>query len=61
MEAKKQNFIEKILKEEKIEKEKLEKIIMTTQDKNNQIIIYTTEDGETKIEVRMKDETVWLS
>ncbi|MEW6408151.1 MAG: RhuM family protein [Patescibacteria group bacterium] len=34
---------------------------MTTQDKNNQIIIYNTEDGETRIEVRMKDETVWLS
>ena len=34
---------------------------MPTQDKNNQIIIYNTEDGETKIEVRMKDETVWLS
>jgi len=30
-------------------------------DKNNQIIIYNTKDGETKIEVRMKDETVWLS
>jgi len=30
-------------------------------DKNNQIIIYNTEGGETKIEVRMKDETVWLS
>src|SRR3972149_9115628 len=34
---------------------------MNDQDKNNQIIIYNTEDGETKIEVRMKDETVWLS
>ncbi len=34
---------------------------MIKQDKNNQIIIYNTEDGETKIEVRMKDETVWLS
>ena len=34
---------------------------MPTQNKNNQIIIYNTEDGETKIEVRMKDETVWLS
>ena len=34
---------------------------MTNQDKNNQIIIYNTEDGETKIEVRMKNETVWLS
>jgi len=33
---------------------------MNDQDKNNQIIIYNTEDGETKIEVRMKDETVWL-
>ena len=30
-------------------------------DKNNQIIIYNTEDGQTKIEVSMKDETVWLS
>lgn len=30
-------------------------------DKNNQIIIYNAEDGQTKIEVRMKDETVWLS
>lgn len=27
----------------------------------NQIIIYNTADGQTKIEVRMKDETVWLS
>jgi len=34
---------------------------MTNQNKNNQIIIYNTEDGETKIEVKMKDETVWLS
>ena len=34
---------------------------MQNQEKNNQIIIYNTEDGETKIEVRMKDETVWLS
>lgn len=31
------------------------------QEKNNQIIIYNTEDGQTKIEVKMKDETVWLS
>jgi hypothetical protein len=29
--------------------------------KNNQIIIYKTEDGQTKIEVSVKDETVWLS
>ena len=34
---------------------------MNTQDKNNQIIIYNTADGEIKIEVKMKDETVWLS
>lgn len=34
---------------------------MNNQGKNNQIIIYNTEDGETKIEARMKDETVWLS
>ncbi len=34
---------------------------MINQDKNNQIIIYNTEDGEIKIEVQMKDETVWLS
>lgn len=29
--------------------------------KNNQIIIYNTEDGQIKIEVQMKDETIWLS
>lgn len=34
---------------------------MKKQDKNNQIIIYNTEDGEAKIEVRMENETVWLS
>ena len=33
----------------------------TPQEKNNQIIIYNTEGGETKIEARIKDETVWLS
>ena len=38
-----------------------QKTIMNSQDKNNQIIIYNTEDGETKIEVQVKDETVWLS
>lgn len=31
------------------------------QEKNNQIIIYKTEDGQTKIEVKMENETVWLS
>jgi len=34
---------------------------MNKQQKNNQIIIYNTAGGETKIEVQMKDETVWLS
>jgi hypothetical protein len=34
---------------------------MDKQEKNNQIIIYNTEDGETKIEVRLENETVWLS
>jgi hypothetical protein len=34
---------------------------MDKQEKNNQIIIYNTEDGETKIEVKMENETVWLS
>jgi hypothetical protein len=30
---------------------------------NNQseVIIYQTEDGQTKIDVRMENETVWLS
>ena len=30
-------------------------------EKNNQIIIYNTEDGETKVEVKVENETVWLS
>jgi len=34
---------------------------MSNQEKNNQIIIYNAEDGQTKIEVRVKDDTVWLS
>ncbi len=34
---------------------------MTNQDKNNQIIIYNTEDGAPGIEVRVEGETVWLS
>ena len=28
---------------------------------NNQIIIYQTEDGQMQVDVRMEDETVWLS
>ena len=30
-------------------------------EKNNKIIIYNTEDGQTKIEVKVQDESVWLS
>lgn len=30
-------------------------------DQNSQIIIYQTEIGQTKIEVRLQDETVWLT
>jgi len=30
-------------------------------DKNNQIIIYNTADGQTKIEVKVNNETVWLT
>ena len=28
---------------------------------NNKIIIYNTEDGQTKIDVRLEKETVWLT
>ena len=28
---------------------------------NSEIVIYQTEDGQTKIEVRLEDETVWLT
>lgn len=28
---------------------------------NSQILIYQTEDGQTKIDVRLQDETVWLT
>ena len=30
-------------------------------DNNNDIIIYTTDDGQVKIEVRLEDENVWLT
>ena len=30
-------------------------------EKNNKIIIYNAEDGQTKIDVRLEDDTVWLS
>jgi hypothetical protein len=28
---------------------------------NLEIILYQTEDGQTKIDVRLEDETVWLN
>ena len=31
------------------------------QENNSQIIIYQTESGETKIDVRFQNETVWLT
>lgn len=31
------------------------------EENNSQIIIYQTENGETKLDVRFQDETVWLS
>lgn len=31
------------------------------QENKSQIIIYQNENGETKIDVRFQDETVWLS
>jgi len=30
-------------------------------NQNSQIILYQTESGQTKIEVRLQDETVWLT
>ena len=30
-------------------------------DDNNQIIIYQSEDGQTRVEVKFTGETVWLS
>jgi hypothetical protein len=32
-----------------------------TNEQNNQILIYQTEDGKTKIQTRLENETVWLS
>ena len=28
---------------------------------NSKILLYQTEDGQTKIDVRLEEETVWLS
>jgi hypothetical protein len=30
-------------------------------DSNSEIIIYQTDDGQTRINVKLEDETVWLS
>ncbi len=30
-------------------------------ENNSEIILYQTTDGETKIDVRLEDETVWLN
>ena len=32
-----------------------------TLENNSQIIIYTTEKGDTKLDVRLENETVWLT
>ena len=34
---------------------------MTTPCLNSNILIYQTENGDTKIETRLEDETVWLT
>lgn len=34
---------------------------MDTQNNRSQLIIYQTEDGHTKLDVRFQDETVWLT
>ena len=31
------------------------------EENNNNIVIYQTDDGKTKIDVKLEDETVWLS
>ena len=31
------------------------------EENNNNIVIYQTDDGTTKIDVQLEDETVWLS
>lgn len=30
-------------------------------DNNSELLLFQTEDGQTKIDVRLDDETVWLS
>ena len=33
---------------------------ITMEENNNNIVIYQTDDGTTKIDVKLEDETVWL-
>jgi hypothetical protein len=40
---------------------RIEKGIRQRMESKSQIIIYTTEKGETKLEVRLENETVWLT
>ena len=40
---------------------KEQKEIKSKDEQNNQIIIYSTPDSEMKLEVKLEDETVWLS
>lgn len=35
--------------------------LIKMEEENNQIIIYNSQDGQTKVEVKLSDETVWLS
>ena len=41
----------------------MEKFLMNNKlvEQNNDIIFYTTDDGQVKIEVRLEDENVWLT
>ena len=32
-----------------------------SENKTGEIVIYQTDDGQTKIDVRFEDETVWLT
>ncbi len=44
-----------------MKKERQQSVVGSGQDKNSQIILYQTKDGQTKLDVRLEDETVWLS
>lgn len=44
-----------------MKKDSQQGVVVSGQDKNSQIVIYQTKDGQTKLDVRLEDETVWLS